>query len=296
MSTKGAAIAAAIAAPALFVFLSSTSFIAARAIAPHADPILFLFIRFLIVVAAFAVLARKVEWPKGWQFVGHLLAGMVINGVYLVASFWAVANGLAAGVMTLLGALQPLFVALVTVTVLRTPISPRAWMGLVLGFTGVALVLSPRLTNVDVAGLPALPVVLGLFSIVALAIGTMVQKSSLAAADLRAMGAVQHLGAAIVAGVALLTVGTGQWDSDPSLWLALAWSVVALSLAGTSLYIWMVRRGEVTRVTALALLVPPATALQAWLLFGEQLSPIQLAGFAITLAGVAIVQGLRLSR
>ena len=296
VSTRGAAIAAAIAAPALFVFLSSTSFIAARAIAPHADPILFLFVRFLFVVAAFAILARKVEWPKGWQFVGHLLAGMVINGVYLVASFWAVANGLAAGVMTLLGALQPLFVALVTVTVLRTPIGPRAWIGLGLGFTGVALVLSPRLTNVDVAGLSALPVAFGLFSIVGLAIGTMVQKSSLAAADLRAMGAVQHLGAAIVAGVALLTVGTGQWDGAPRLWLALAWSVIALSLAGTSLYIGMVRRGEVTRVTALALLVPPATALQAGFLFGERLSTVQLAGFAITLASVAIVQGLRLPR
>ena len=259
-------------------------------------PILFLFVRFLFVVAAFAILARKVEWPKGWQFVGHLLAGMVINGIYLVASFWAVANGLAASVMTLLGALQPLFVALVTVTALRTPIGPRAWIGLALGFAGVALVLSPRLTNVDVAGLPAPPVALGLFGIVALAIGTMVQKSSLATADLRAMGAVQHLGAAIVAGVALLAVGTGQWDGAPSLWLALAWSVIALSLAGTSLYIWMVRRGEVTRVTALALLVPPATALQAWFLFGERLSTIQLAGFAITLAGVAIVQGLRLRR
>lgn len=90
-------------APALLVFLSSTSFIAARAVAPHADPILFLFIRLLLVVAIFAFLARNVPWPKGWQFVGHLVAGMVINGVYLVASWWAVGQGLAAGVMTLMG-------------------------------------------------------------------------------------------------------------------------------------------------------------------------------------------------
>lgn len=282
----------AVAAPALLVFLSSTSFIAARAVAPHADPTLFLFIRFLLVVLLFAILARNVPWPKGWQFVGHLLAGMIINGVYLLTSWWAVGHGLAAGVMTLMGALQPLFAALLVVAVLRNPIERSAWIGLALGFAGVALVLSPRLANVDAEGLPLLPVLLGLFSIVALTTGTMVQKSSLSKADLRATGAVQHLGAALVAGIALPLVGTGHWDGSPDLWFALGWSVVGLSLAGTSLFVWMIRRGEVTRVTALMLLVPPATALQAWFLFGETLNAVQIAGFAVALAGVTIVQGL----
>jgi len=296
MSKSGAVVPHAIAAPALLVFISSTSFIAARAVAPHADPILFLFVRFLLVVGCFAILARNMEWPKGPQFLGHLLAGVVINGIYLCASWWAVGNGLAAGVMTLIGALQPLFAALVVVTVLRNPIGRSAWIGLALGFLGVALVLSPRLVNVNVEGLPPLPVTLGVLSIVALTIGTMVQKSALAKADLMATGAIQHLGAAIVAGIALPIVGSTHWDGSPALWLALAWSVVGFSLAGTSLFVWLVRRGEVTRVTALMLLVPPATALQAWLLFGETLSGVQLAGFAIALAGVMIVQGLRLSR
>ena len=102
MSDFRASLAFAIASPALLVFLSSTSFIAARAVAPHADPILFLFIRFVLVVVFFAILARNVQWPKGWQFVGHVLAGMMINGIYLCASWWAVGNGLATGVMTLI--------------------------------------------------------------------------------------------------------------------------------------------------------------------------------------------------
>lgn len=285
----------AVAAPALLVFLSSTSFIAARAVAPHADPILFLAIRFLLVAMLFAILARNVPWPRGWQFVGHLLAGMVINGIYLVASWWAVAHGLAAGVMTLMGALQPLFGALLVVVVLRNPIGRSTWIGLALGFAGVALVISPRLVNVDAEGLPLLPVVLGLFSIVALTTGTMVQKSSLSKADLRTTGAIQHLGAALVAGIALPIVGKSHWDGSPALWFALAWSVMGLSLAGTSLFVWMIRRGEVTRVTALTLLVPPATALQAWLLFGETLNVVQIAGFVFSLLGVALVQGFALS-
>ena len=296
MSQFRAIIPLAVASPALLIFLSSTSFIAARAVAPHADPILFLFARFLLVVIFFAILARSAQWPKGWQFVGHILAGMIINGIYLCASWWAVGNGLAAGVMTLIGALQPLFATLLIATVLRGPIGRSAWIGLALGFFGVALVLSPRLANVNIEGLPPLPVALGLLSILALTVGTMVQKSSLSKADLRATGAIQHLGAAIVAGIALPLVGSDYWDGSPALWLALAWSVAGLSLAGTSLFVWLVRRGEVTRVTALMLLVPPATALQAWLLFGEALSAVQLTGFAVALAGVIIVQGIHRPR
>ena len=290
MNNSGTAMNA-IAAPALLVFLSSTSFIAARTVAPHADPILFLFIRFLLVVLLFAIFARNVPWPKGWQFVGHLLAGMVINGVYLVASWWAVGNGLAAGVMTLMGALQPLFAALLVVAVLRNPIKRSAWFGLALGFAGVALVISPRLVNVDAEGLPPVPAALGLLSIIALTTGTMVQKSSLSSANLRATGAIQHFGAAIITSIALPIVGTGHWDGSPDLWFALAWSVIGLSLAGTSLFVWMIRRGEVTRVTALMLLVPPATALQAWFLFGETLNGIQITGFVLALLGVTLVQG-----
>lgn len=156
--------------------------------------------------------------------------------------------------------------------------------------------LSPRLAGVGIDGLPALPITLGLFSNLALTVGTMVQKSSLATADLRAAGAVQHLGAAIVAGTLALTVGTLQWDNAPALWLALIWSAGALSLGGTALFVWMIRHGDVTRITALMLLVPPVAALQAYFLFGETLTAWQLAGFVVTLAGVAMVQGVRLSR
>ena len=236
----------AVAAPALLIILSSTSFIAARAVASHADPMLFLFVRFLLVVVIFAILARNVPWPTGWQFVGHMTTGMVISGIYLTASWWSVAHGLAAGVMTLMGALQPLFAAFLVATILRTPLSRSALVGLGLGLGGVALVLSPRLAGVDVDGVPTLPFALGLFSVLALTIGTMVQKSSLASADLRATGAVQHLGAAIIAGGAALLFGTSRWDGSLPLWIALAWSVGGLSLAGTSLFVWMVRRGEVT--------------------------------------------------
>ncbi|CAI1013778.1 DMT family transporter [Serratia entomophila] len=283
-------------APFFLILIWSTGFIAARAVAEHADPNLFLTFRFLAAAAVFALLAANCVWPKGRQFIMHLLTGMLMNGVYLAASWWAVANGLAAGVMSLIGGLQPLFTALIFALVLRKPIGLRSWAGLAIGFIGVALVLSPRLTGIDIGNMALLPILLGFGSIVALTIGIMVQKSSLAAADLRAAGAIQHLGAALVTGALAALMGSGQWDNSPTLWFSLLWSAGVLSLGGTALFIWMVRHGDLTRITALMLLVPPAAALQAYFLFSEALSPMQLGGFVLTLLGVAIVQKISLRR
>lgn len=152
---------------------------------------------------------------------------MVMNGIYLSACGWEVTHGVAAGVMALLGALQPMFTALIVVLIQRDPVGRRTGLGLVIGFAGVALVLSPRLAGVSIEGLPPLPIALGLLSIIALTVGTMVQKLSLATADLRAAGAIQHLGAAIVAWTLAITTGIWQWDNAPTLWIALIWSAGA---------------------------------------------------------------------
>ena len=100
--------------------------------------------------------------------------------------------------MALIGALQPLFTALITVVVLHKRLSGSTWIGLALGFGGVALVLWPRLAAADASAL-SLPVALiAAGSILSLTVGSMVQKSPLAASDLRSAGAVQNLGAVMV--------------------------------------------------------------------------------------------------
>ncbi|EJO58543.1 EamA-like transporter family protein, partial [Burkholderia multivorans ATCC BAA-247] len=102
---------------ALFVALWSTGFIVARAIKPYADPNLFLLARFAGTAALFAVvaLAARAPWPARREWPRHLIAGALLQGVYLGASYWAVAQGLNAGVMALLGALQPLATAVLAV-------------------------------------------------------------------------------------------------------------------------------------------------------------------------------------
>jgi len=77
------------------------------------------------------------------------------------------------------------------------------------------------------------------------------------------------------------------WHHD--MIVAMAWSVLVLTLGGSSLLYLLIQRGAATRVTSLMYLVPPCTALMAWALFGEALSAAMLVGMMITVAGVALV-------
>ena len=127
--------------PILFVLIWSTGFIVARVAAPHADLQLFLALRFSLVAAvmSWTALIAGAKWPRGRELWPHVLAGALMQGVYLSASYWAIARGLAVGVMALLGALQPLFTALFLVATRRAKLALRSWSGLLIGFAGVGL-------------------------------------------------------------------------------------------------------------------------------------------------------------
>lgn len=280
--------------PLAFVLIWSTGFIVAKAVLPHADLQLFLFMRFsltAIVLGCAAVLARA-AWPCARATGTHLLAGALMQGIYLTASYWAITHGLPAGVMALLGALQPLFTALFAVSFLGKTLQPRAWRGLLAGFTGVALVLAPKLIGHDTGALTLLTVAAAVLSVLAVTTGTVVQKW-LAATDLRVAAAIQSMGAALVAAAATLFLGTPHWDATPFLWGALVWAVLVPSMVGNTLLMWMMRHGDATKVTALLLLVPPLASVQAYAFFHETLAPLQFLGFALALGGVLLTRSSR---
>lgn len=286
--------------PALFVFLWSTGFVVARAIAPYADPNLFLLARFGGTAALFACIALAVRapWPRGREVGKHLFAGALLQGVYLGAGYWAVAQGVSAGVMALLGALQPLLTAAVAARLFGERLTPRRWAGLALGLAGVVLVLLPKLQSIGhPAGAaapghaaPLLVVIVAVLSVISITAGTLYQKTSLAQSDIRSASAVQNAGAALVAVVLALALGETRWIASTTLWVSLAWGIAMLSGAGVTLLVWMVRNGDAARATALLFLAPPLAALESWWLFGETLSPIQIAGFAVALAGVLLAR------
>lgn len=277
--------------PVIFILIWSTGFIVAKAAAPHADLQLYLAVRFALtaLLMGVAALAVGADWPRGKGWLTHLAAGVLMQGVYLCASYWSIGHGMPAGVMALLGALQPLFTALYLVAATRVQLGARTWVGLLVGFAGVACVLAPKLAAAGTGSLTLLSTFSALTSVAAITAGALLQKW-LPRVDLRSAACVQNVGGTLIAALATVFVGSTQWDNTAILWGALVWAVLAPSVIGTTLLMWMMRHGEATKVTALLLLAPPLAAVQAYLLFHETLSPLQFLGFTLALVGVLLAR------
>jgi drug/metabolite transporter (DMT)-like permease len=280
----------AVIAPILFILIWSTGFIVARAMVPHGAPELILALRLTataMLLAGAALYARQ-SWPRGKRLGLHLMAGAMLHGFYLTLSWWAVHNGMPAGIMSLLGSLQPLMVAVASVLLLGDRLPGRAWGGLAIAIFGVGCVLMPALERSGAGSVTLLPAVAGMLAVLGMAGGTLIQRGAIAGDGIAVSGAVQNAGGALVAIAATLLVGEYRWDGAPILWIGLGWSVLGLSAAGLSLLVWLVRHQGATRMSMLLLLVPPLAAIEAWLLFGERLGPVQLVGFALALGGVLL--------
>lgn len=277
--------------PILFVFLWSTGWVAAGFAAPHADPLTFLAIRFVLAAIAMMVICRMmgVSFSLSQEGERHaLISGVFLHALYLGAVWWAVAKGLPAGISALIAALQPLFTALMAPKLAGETISPRRWAGIMIGFAGIVVALSPKLAAVTGAALwaVAVPILINVAGMVAVTYGTFYQKRHLAGGDLRAIAGWQYIGAALLILPLAFVTEPMRFDVNVVSVLTMAWSVIALSVGAIGLLLFLIRRGEVSRAAALIYLVPPVAAIETYLLFGETLSPLQIAGLLATCAGV----------
>lgn len=279
--------------PLLFVLLWSTGFIGARLGLPHAPPLLFLVLRYAIVIAVMTgvALAMRAPWPQGlraWAAIG--IAGLLVHGLYLGGVFIAIGQGLPAGVTSLVVGLQPLLTAVVAAGWMDEKLDGRRWLGLVLGFAGVGLVVVQRFgagfggpdeTGFGPRGLPA--AVLALLAITA---GTLFQKRWCPSFDWRTGLVVQFIPATIATAIAALLTEPLRIEWTGEFAFALGWLVFVLSLGAVSLLNHLIRSGSAVDAASLFYLVPPSTALIAWALFDERLSGLALAG--LVLAGIGV--------
>lgn len=278
--------------PALFVLLWSTGFIGAKFGLPYAEPFTFLLVRFVAIIALLAGLAlwRGAVWPRRPALVVHLMvSGVLVHAVYLGGVFASIHAGLPSGLSALVVGLQPVLTALVAAPVLGERVGPRQWLGLVLGLGGVALVLSSKLSAVDLGGVTPTSLALAGGALVGITVGTLYQKRFCTSMDLLTGTTWQYVGALMVMAPLAAIAETMVVDWTLSFVLALTWLVLVLSFGAISLLMLLIKAGEASKVASLFYLVPPVTALMAWGLFGEELNAVGLAGMALAAFGVSLV-------
>ena len=277
--------------PAVFVLIWSTGFIVARYGMPHAPPMKFLAVRYALSFLCFLLWIRisGVRWPQSRGQWAHLaVTGVLMHAVYLGGVWAAVKAGMGAGLSSLIVGLQPVLTA-VWLSASGSRVTRRQWLGLSLGLAGLVLVVSRKFAQGSAGDTAtAFNVALAVLALLAITIGTLYQKRFVQPCDVRSANAVQLLAAlAVTLPLALLESEAMRWNTE--LAGAMAWSVLGLTLGGSSLLYLLIQRGAAASVTSLMYLVPPTTALVAWVLFSEPVTAVTLAGTALTAFGVSLV-------
>lgn len=278
-------------APALFVLLWSTGFLGAKYGLPYAEPMTLLTVRMALNVAVFLLMARwmSVRWPQG-KDIGHsILVGVLIHGCYLGGVFFAIHKGFPAGLSALLVGLQPILTALIAGLFLGERLRGLQWLGLVLGFAGVVLVLSGRFNLDQLEDSTQIGVIATMISLVGITIGTLYQKKFCAGLNLVGTTTWQYAGAGLFYLPLALSTESMQISWTLPFILTMAWLVLGLSVVAVLLLMYLIRKGEASRVASLFYLVPPTVALETYFLFDETLNAAGLLGMGMVAFGVWMV-------
>ena len=272
-------------APVLFVVLWSTGFVGAKYGLPFADPFIFLSVRVLIAALILFAVAALLKSPIAIgtsAITRSALIGFFLHACYLGGVFYAISKGLPAGVAAVVTSLQPVLVSLLAVKALGEPLKLKQVVGLILGLIGVVLVLGPSFEQ----DIPVSSVIGILVALMGSTVATLLQKKIGSEVPLISGTAYQYLASGLVLAIAALATGGTRIQWSGQFILAFVWLIAVLSVGAILLLLWLLNTGSAASVSSLFYLIPPATALEAFFLFGEKVNTQGFLGIGITALGV----------
>ena len=276
-------------APALFVVLWSTGFIAAKFGLPYAGPLTYLLCRYALVALLMTVVALlwRAVWPTGVTLLHVAVAGLLVHGLYLGGVFIAISRGMPAGTASMLVGLQPILTVFLARRWFGERTGTRQWFGLALGLVGVYFVVEHKLR---LSGLDWVASISVAIALIAISVGTLYQKRHCGGVDLRVATAIQFGACAVVTALVAPLFESMQVDWTWQFQFALAWSVLVLSVGAVSLLYWLLRHGGAAGVARLFYLVPAVTAAMAAALFDEEITWLAVAGMGLIAIAVLLAR------
>ena len=277
------------AAPALFVLLWSSAFIGAKFGLPFAEPLTFIFLRFVFVAVIFLFLSLlfRANRPGTWMQFTHIpIVGLLMHAFYLNCTFIALDYGVPISLAALIYGLQPILTLFIVSFLLHSHISSTQWAGVFLGFLGLILVLYDKLGFDTTKLIPVLILVFGLFCIT---VGTIYQRKFCSAMNLLTGNFIQVFVGGVVTGIAAFYFESMIVTWNISFIVALIWMILIVSLGAHTLLLFMLQQNQVAKVSSLLYLTPPTASVMAYFMFDELLSVVAIAGVGVTVIGVALI-------
>lgn len=272
-------------APYIFVLLWSTGFVGAKYGLPYADPFVFLGLRLFIAAFILFGIALVIKSPIALtriQIRSSALIGVFLHAAYLGGVFFAISRGVTAGTAAVITSLQPVFVSLLAIKILNEKLRGQQILGLILGLCGVVLVLGPSLkSSVSLLGIFAV-----FIALIGSTVATLLQKKIGSGIPLLAGTAYQYCASGFLLLIAAFATGATDIQWNVRFAGAMIWLIFVLSVGAILLLLWLLNTKSAASVSSLFYLVPPATAVEAYFLFGEKLNTQSLLGIAVTALGV----------
>lgn len=270
------------------VVMWSSGFVGARLGTAHAAADTLLAWRYVVAATVLGiVLAVRRPRIGRVELSRQVVLGLLCQCLYLAGVVTGVGMGVPAGTAAVIAVMQPLVVGALAGPVLGEQVRARQWLGLVAGMVGVAVVV---LDELDHGGQPLgyLLVVGGMLSLSA---GTMLERRWRPGTALLdtltvhcVVGAVAFLTSAALAGRLAPPMTSGFW-------LSVAWVVVLSTFGGYGCYLLTLRRLGATGVSTLLYLTPPTTMLWAFVMFGDGIGWLAVAGMLVCAVSVWLVLG-----
>ena len=273
--------------PFLFVFFWSSAFISGQIIVQSASPFASLSFRFMIVALGFVIFAKIFNekiFVKRSLIYQSAVTGILFHGFYLGGVFFSFSVGLSATLSALIVGLQPVLTNILSGPILKEKVTFTQWMGILLGFTGTVLVI-----GLDIGkSIPVLGIIASIVALIGATTATIWQKKFTNKLSLSVNNFYQALAAAIFLFLASLMFEISYINFTTSFILAMSWQIVMVSFGAFTILMYLIKIGSASKTSNLFFLVPPTTAVMAWLVLGEDLYRNDLMGLIIASIGVFV--------
>jgi len=276
-------------APIVFITFWASGFIGGTLGLRNAEPATFLAMRSTLTAlcAGGLLLFIRPRWPATRRQAAHIMvSGVLLQTVYMTCIMYGMYLGVPIGVLALIAGMQPLVTAVAAGRVLGERVSAIQWLGFVLGFAGLAIVVWERLVFGDE---PALGYWVAAMCPFLITLASLYQKRYCAEMDPWTGTFLQHVAAVPTQILVALVIETMVVDWTGELAFALAWLTLLLSFAAVNIYYALLRRGEASRVASYFYLSPPISAVMGWAALDQTFGWSALIGFAVSVVGVALV-------
>ena len=273
--------------PFIFILLWSSAFITTKPIIDNSEPFSALAFRFALVALGFflfSIYSKKKIFTDRKNFLESFLSGVLFHGVYLGGVFFSISKGMPTGIAALIVTLQPIFTNALSGPLLNEKVSIKQWIGVLLGFSGAAMVL-----GFDIGSeIPTIGVVSTVIALIAITTSTIWQKKLSNNLPLSVSNMNQALGGFVFHIIIIILFAEPYIDLSTTFLIAMSHQVFLVSFGAFTILMFLIKKNSASKTVSIFFLIPPTSAFMAWVFLNESLSKLDFLGFLIATIGVYI--------